>query len=164
MVDIAEFFAVEAFKDVCDEYLSAMKYDMATITELMECANKYCLTKLKTKLIQNVDQHFFDLIDPSYFLNAKKFVINYFLACERNRYREEKLFEAVYNWAEKHASDKETVSFVEPSSLKDVIKEEMTEFLPKIDFVLMSHKFLLQFVVAKCGYLFSHEDLGAMLL
>uniref|UniRef100_A0A914YVR0 BTB domain-containing protein n=1 Tax=Panagrolaimus superbus TaxID=310955 RepID=A0A914YVR0_9BILA len=165
MVDIAEYYAVEAFKDACDEYLSAMKYDINTISEIMECANKYLLIKLKTKLIQNVDQHFFELIDPNYFLNVKKFVINYFLSCERNRYREEKLFEAVYNWAEKHASIKHNSSIIElGSSLKEVIKEEMTEFLPKFDFILMSHKFLLQFVVTKCGHLFSHEDLGAILL
>uniref|UniRef100_A0AC35GTD8 BTB domain-containing protein n=1 Tax=Panagrolaimus sp. PS1159 TaxID=55785 RepID=A0AC35GTD8_9BILA len=160
MIDIAEYYMVEAFKDVCDEYLSNMEYDINNISTFMDCVNKYSLVKLRANLVEYVDNNFIDLLE-AITLNAKKFELDYFFESERTPFREENLFEAIYNLAEKRVTEKRVI---ESASVKNAIKEELSDLLPKFDFIKMSHKFLLSFVVTKCGFLFPHEDLGEILV
>uniref|UniRef100_A0AC35GQK7 BACK domain-containing protein n=1 Tax=Panagrolaimus sp. PS1159 TaxID=55785 RepID=A0AC35GQK7_9BILA len=139
-----------------------MKYDINNISSFMDCVNKYSLVLLRAKLVEYVDKNFFELLE-AIGLNAKKFAFDYFFECGRARFREEKLFETIYNWAEKHALIKQNLDIIESASMKNAIKEELSDFLPKFSFNKMSHKFLLSVVVTKCGFLFSHEDLDAIL-
>uniref|UniRef100_A0A914QV56 BTB domain-containing protein n=1 Tax=Panagrolaimus davidi TaxID=227884 RepID=A0A914QV56_9BILA len=94
MIDFAEYYMVESFKDVCDEYLSNMKYDINNISTFMDCENKYSLVKLRAKLVEYVDDNFFEMLE-AITLNAKMFELDYFFEIERTRFREENLFEAV---------------------------------------------------------------------
>uniref|UniRef100_A0A914PVS3 BTB domain-containing protein n=1 Tax=Panagrolaimus davidi TaxID=227884 RepID=A0A914PVS3_9BILA len=69
--------------------------------------------------------------------------------CRRSDDQEQKLFETMYEIAEKKVLKKQKNNSNETFNEKDAIKEELSEFLPKIRFYLMDKKFLKDSVVAK---------------
>uniref|UniRef100_A0AC35F3H2 BTB domain-containing protein n=1 Tax=Panagrolaimus sp. PS1159 TaxID=55785 RepID=A0AC35F3H2_9BILA len=52
MVDIAEFYGVVAFKDVCEEFLIQTEYTLDNVFLMVELANKYSLKKLEEAVFQ----------------------------------------------------------------------------------------------------------------
>uniref|UniRef100_A0A914P913 BTB domain-containing protein n=1 Tax=Panagrolaimus davidi TaxID=227884 RepID=A0A914P913_9BILA len=158
LTDMAEYYGVPLLKEVCDKFLSEMKYNLGNIEEMLQFAAKYSLTKMKAALSEKTLWYFFLIWRTKGFPSYKKrFVV--FLStidyCSK-----ENIFETVYKWTKhqlmKHRTDKNQ-KFNRPEAVKNKL---ITEFPHVYSFggTAMSQKFLMNFLVEK-GFHFSPNDL-----
>uniref|UniRef100_A0AC35GUM1 BTB domain-containing protein n=1 Tax=Panagrolaimus sp. PS1159 TaxID=55785 RepID=A0AC35GUM1_9BILA len=163
MVDLAEFYDVSALKILCDERLSQSptKYEDRSIFHFIEVSKRFSLIKSLSMLKGYVSQNFSTLLHSPYFLKSNKAVIDLFLTCERDSLQEELLFESVFKWAEIQVEQNYQID--EKFDFNEAIKNELIKILPNINFIQMSHEFLIQYVVKK-AFLFSGDELSVILL
>uniref|UniRef100_A0A914PEI6 BTB domain-containing protein n=1 Tax=Panagrolaimus davidi TaxID=227884 RepID=A0A914PEI6_9BILA len=161
MLDISEFYQTEHLKELCDEYLSKMEFNLSNIFKVLETSNTYSLIKVKKAISSFITPHFTTLIKSNEFLNAKKMVMKEiitFFATKPNKH--ENLFLSIYEWAENQANlKKQQFSNDETFNMNDAMKAEMQDFLPLIEFKKMGSSFLLNFVVPK-SFIFTQDELA----
>uniref|UniRef100_A0AC34GNZ7 BTB domain-containing protein n=1 Tax=Panagrolaimus sp. ES5 TaxID=591445 RepID=A0AC34GNZ7_9BILA len=119
MVDMAEFYQINVFKNACVEFLSNIQLTLQNIFPWLELANKYSLEGLKESINNYISKAL----------------------------RLEEMFEEAYKWAENRAMEKQKVD--ESLNMNEAIKKDLSDILPLINFKDMSEDFLLNFVVRK---------------
>uniref|UniRef100_A0AC35FLT6 BTB domain-containing protein n=1 Tax=Panagrolaimus sp. PS1159 TaxID=55785 RepID=A0AC35FLT6_9BILA len=181
IADISDKYAIKQLQLRCNDYLTNAEYSSKNFVELFERFNEHP-SFVRAFRIGMMKKYPYFLLSPN-FLLAKKKTVKAILALDRPFKHEEKLFIAVYQWAEaraKHiqqATDKNdncrARHFVkveydddcmvidevivtperQPSSngttLNEIIKNELTDILPKIHFNAMTKEFVTSYVVSK---------------
>jgi hypothetical protein len=148
MVDMAEFYNVDTFKEACDEYLSKMEYNLENIFQFIDLADKYSMVKLGGLLKRFIKANFSKLVNSDEFLNVENSAVEKLVTLYPVTSEED--FQAIYEWAEKKAKEKSSNAI----NLNDVIKNELSEILPFIKFEQMPLDFLNDFVSER-GFIFS---------
>uniref|UniRef100_A0A914QHI8 BTB domain-containing protein n=1 Tax=Panagrolaimus davidi TaxID=227884 RepID=A0A914QHI8_9BILA len=169
IIDMAEFYRIQALKDVCEEYLSEYLLCSETIHEMVELANKYSLAEFKKTIHQHIKSDFAFFFKSNEFQTLQKSTVKELVETYQESPRQGEIFEAVYKWAETQALEKQKMGI--GLDLNEIIKEELTEFLPLIKFEKMNHIFLIKFVVvliqnsflAKKSFLFPGDVLSDIL-
>uniref|UniRef100_A0AC34FE87 BTB domain-containing protein n=1 Tax=Panagrolaimus sp. ES5 TaxID=591445 RepID=A0AC34FE87_9BILA len=159
MVDIAEFYQINIFKNACDKFLSKIKFTLKNMFQLLELANKYSMTNLKESLNIFISKNCGDLINLKEFQSLKKSTMKDIVEASRDSLRSEELFGAVFKWAENRAMKRGKCN----DNLNEAIKEEFSEILPFINFRTMNVEFIINFVVLK-SFLFTGPELRDILL
>uniref|UniRef100_A0A914Z9M1 BTB domain-containing protein n=1 Tax=Panagrolaimus superbus TaxID=310955 RepID=A0A914Z9M1_9BILA len=162
MVDIAEFYNVKVFKNVCQNILLKTEWNLINVFPMLNLANKYFMEDLKKSLLDFISKNLplfhtsdaFDDLSHSLFYEIVKSI--------QNTVRQEELFEMVFKRSEKQALEKQKSD--KNLNLNEAIKEELSVFLPFIKFHLMNLEFIMIFVVSKSFFLFSGNELSNMLL
>uniref|UniRef100_A0A914R1U0 BTB domain-containing protein n=1 Tax=Panagrolaimus davidi TaxID=227884 RepID=A0A914R1U0_9BILA len=160
MVDLSEFYQVKVLQQKCDEYLSHKEYTNENVLTYFETLSKYSLRKFEKAISKSMK--YLNFVESESFMQVSKKVILKILKFKYRIASEEKLFEKIYEWAQKRAKNKQTESTDENIILNDGIKSELTEILPFIRFKKMKLDFLHTFVVKK-GFLFSYDELSEIL-
>uniref|UniRef100_A0A914QNE9 BTB domain-containing protein n=1 Tax=Panagrolaimus davidi TaxID=227884 RepID=A0A914QNE9_9BILA len=163
MIDIAEFYQVNSFKKYCDEYLSKITLNMENIFQLIETSHKYSTTQMKKSIQDFISLNFTKFVKFEGFLKADKSVIEEIFTIKSNAvFKNEELFQAIYEWAEYQVNIKN--EFHDKNFNKNgAIKNEMKQFLPLIEFKKMEISFLKNYVV-KRGFLFTYDELSDILI
>uniref|UniRef100_A0A914PU36 BTB domain-containing protein n=1 Tax=Panagrolaimus davidi TaxID=227884 RepID=A0A914PU36_9BILA len=141
MIDIAEFYQVNSFKKYCDEYLSKITLNMENIFQIIEASNKYSIIQMKKSIQDFISLNFTTFVKCEGFLKADKSVIEEIFTIKSNTaFKQEELFQAVYEWAEYQANIKNELNN-ENFNKNDAIKNEIKEFLPHFEFKKMEISF-----------------------
>uniref|UniRef100_A0A914QBD9 BTB domain-containing protein n=1 Tax=Panagrolaimus davidi TaxID=227884 RepID=A0A914QBD9_9BILA len=147
MIDIAEFYQVNSLKKYCDYYMSNVEYNFKNVFKAFEISNRYPnLEEMKRTLKDFVKQNFEEFVKCKRFLKADKSVIEEFASLQSKRIPKEKIFKAVYEWAEYQAVKKQEELNEENFNKNDAIKAEITPFLSNFEFKKMKLSFLNDFV------------------
>uniref|UniRef100_A0A914Q0T6 BTB domain-containing protein n=1 Tax=Panagrolaimus davidi TaxID=227884 RepID=A0A914Q0T6_9BILA len=162
MVDLSEFYHVIELKKKCDEYLSQKEYTKENILVFFETLTNYSLPMFEKAISKSMKEKRFNLIESDRFMETSKSTVEKIVRLEDRFVSEEKLFEKIYEWAEKQAKKKQSEPNEEALNINDNIKAELTEILPLIRFKKMKLDFLIDFVVEK-GFLFSYKELSEIL-
>uniref|UniRef100_A0A914QW10 BTB domain-containing protein n=1 Tax=Panagrolaimus davidi TaxID=227884 RepID=A0A914QW10_9BILA len=162
MVDLSEFYQVKELQIKCDEFLSKKEYTKENILVFFETLSNYSLPMFEKAISKSMKEKRINLIESNGFMETSKSTVEKIVKLEDRFVSEEKLFEKIYEWAEKQAKKKQSESNEETYNLNDKIKSELTEILPFIRFKKMKLDFLITFVVEK-GFLFSYKELSEIL-
>uniref|UniRef100_A0A914PXF5 BTB domain-containing protein n=1 Tax=Panagrolaimus davidi TaxID=227884 RepID=A0A914PXF5_9BILA len=160
MIDLSEFYHVKSLQHRCDEYLSQNDYTNENVLTYIEVLSNYSLPMFKKAFAKSMK--YLSFIEYESFMQLSKETVMKIVMFEDRIALEEKLFEKIYEWAEKQAKNKQSESNEETLNLNDAIKAELTEILPFIKFKNMNLGFLIDFVVDK-GFLFSYKELSEIL-
>uniref|UniRef100_A0A914PV01 BTB domain-containing protein n=1 Tax=Panagrolaimus davidi TaxID=227884 RepID=A0A914PV01_9BILA len=144
IVDMAEFYGIQALKGVCEEYLIDF-VDCNNVHQMIELANKYSLTEFRKSIDEYIKSDFAWFFKSGKFQTLQKSAVKELVETYQESPRQGEIFEAVYKWAETQALEKQKRDI--GLDLNEIIKEELTEFLPMIKFEKMNHIFLIKFVV-----------------
>uniref|UniRef100_A0A914PF53 BACK domain-containing protein n=1 Tax=Panagrolaimus davidi TaxID=227884 RepID=A0A914PF53_9BILA len=145
MIDIAEFYSVKTFKNVCVEYLSKIQISIENVFKFFELSDKYFLEESKKSIIDYISTNFEKILKSRLFQSLSKSLMKTVVASNQNTLRMEEFFEAVFKFAEIQAFKKQELN--EKLNAQETIKEELSEFLPFFKFDQMSIEFLIKFVV-----------------
>uniref|UniRef100_A0AC34FN31 BTB domain-containing protein n=1 Tax=Panagrolaimus sp. ES5 TaxID=591445 RepID=A0AC34FN31_9BILA len=160
LVDIAEFYGISVLKNVCGEYLSKMEVSLNNVYPLIDLVIKYSLHQLKSPLYTFISDNLSGFLRSENFLNLEKSIVKDIVESNQHTLRQEDLFEAIFKWAERCAAEKQRSG--ENSVISELLKKELSAFLPLIKFGFMDADFLIQFVVKKY-FIFTDEELKQML-
>uniref|UniRef100_A0AC35F844 BTB domain-containing protein n=1 Tax=Panagrolaimus sp. PS1159 TaxID=55785 RepID=A0AC35F844_9BILA len=144
MFDIAKFYGVAAFKDVCEEFLVQTELTLDNIFLMIEFAKKYSLKKLEESITKFISDNFAMCFKSAQFQALPKSTIKGLIEENQETAMQEEMFEGVFQWAEKQA--KESLEAGNGLDLNCAIKDTISEFLPLIKFKSMNSVFLIQFV------------------
>uniref|UniRef100_A0AC34FQK7 BTB domain-containing protein n=1 Tax=Panagrolaimus sp. ES5 TaxID=591445 RepID=A0AC34FQK7_9BILA len=143
MVDMAEFYGVNVFKKACEIYLKNYFLNLTNVFQLLEVANKYCLSSLKVSIIHFISKNLSIILKSQQFHGLEKSVVKFIVQSSHEVPRHEELFEEVYKWAESRATEKLKKNL----NLNESIKEDLSDILPFIKLRKMEKEFLVQFDV-----------------
>uniref|UniRef100_A0AC35FDK9 BTB domain-containing protein n=1 Tax=Panagrolaimus sp. PS1159 TaxID=55785 RepID=A0AC35FDK9_9BILA len=161
MVDIAEFFIVEEFKEFCEEFLINTEMNFNNIYQIIETAIKFSMETLKKATISYASKNISTFLEAEKFCELDKSTLKEILElCGKTEHQEE-IFKAVYQWAEKRA--KEVVDADNGLNLNETIKEQISDFLPFFEYKFMGTEFLATVVFRK-SFLFTDDELHNILL
>uniref|UniRef100_A0A914PL05 BTB domain-containing protein n=1 Tax=Panagrolaimus davidi TaxID=227884 RepID=A0A914PL05_9BILA len=160
LTDMAEFYAVPLLKKFCEKFLLDMEYDVESIEEMFEFAQKYSLKYMKHIVKKFVSSNFEKIISSESLLSYKKPFMD-ILACRIRR--KGKTFEPIYKWVEQQVIAEKDVDD-ESFNLLETVKTEFREKFPQIfsiDKAEMDYGFLKDFVVEK-GFFLSPAEFKAL--
>uniref|UniRef100_A0AC34EZG8 BTB domain-containing protein n=1 Tax=Panagrolaimus sp. ES5 TaxID=591445 RepID=A0AC34EZG8_9BILA len=160
MVDIAEFYGVTVLKKACENFLTKNVINLNNVYHMLEIAEKYSMIYLKQSIFIFISNNLLSFLESKHLLLLEKSTLKDIVECVKGTVEQEKLFEAVYKWAENQATKKQKLLKI--FDLNDAMKMELTDFLPFIKFEKMSSKFLIEYIVRK-SFLFTDEELQRML-
>uniref|UniRef100_A0A914Q7T7 BTB domain-containing protein n=1 Tax=Panagrolaimus davidi TaxID=227884 RepID=A0A914Q7T7_9BILA len=160
MVDIAEFYGVQAFKKFCEELLVQTEYTVDNVFLMVELAKTYSLKKLEETVTKFISDNFAMFFKSPQFQALPKSTVKFLIEVNQETPMQEEMFEGVFQWAEKQA--KESLEAGNGLDLNGAIKDAISEFLPLINFKSMNSVFLIKFVVKK-SFLFSGDELSDIL-
>uniref|UniRef100_A0AC34G1I7 BTB domain-containing protein n=1 Tax=Panagrolaimus sp. ES5 TaxID=591445 RepID=A0AC34G1I7_9BILA len=161
MVDMAEFYNITVFKEICEEFLTQMKLNLFNVYPMIDLVYKYSLLKLKNYIFDFIGKNLLTFIKSEQFKNLEKAVMKDIVLSNQGLSKQEEMFEAVFKWAENRAKQNNTTH--ESITLNEAIKEEFSEFLLLFNFQKMSDVFFIKFVVKRSSLFFSDEELSEML-
>uniref|UniRef100_A0A914PCQ9 BTB domain-containing protein n=1 Tax=Panagrolaimus davidi TaxID=227884 RepID=A0A914PCQ9_9BILA len=160
MLDMAEFYQIEDLKKLCDKYLSKMELNISSIIRLFEISNKYSLIKMKKPIQNFIFQNFKTIVKSDEFLNSEKSVVKEIIGLGQTfAIKYEEMFQAAYEWVEKHVLEKQNGLNDGTFNMNDAIKVEIQEFLPYIKFNQMETSFFTKYVVER-GFIFTSNELS----
>uniref|UniRef100_A0A914Q187 BTB domain-containing protein n=1 Tax=Panagrolaimus davidi TaxID=227884 RepID=A0A914Q187_9BILA len=160
MVDIAEFYCVPSFKTICEEFLTKTELALGNICQMIEISNKYSLSEINQLVIDFASKNISTFLKNEQFYGLEKCTLKKILElCDKTEHQEV-VFEAVYKWAEKQA--KENLEADNGLNLNETIKEQISDFLPFLNFQNMRIDFLT-FFVAKQTNIFTVSELRDIL-
>uniref|UniRef100_A0AC34FKA3 BTB domain-containing protein n=1 Tax=Panagrolaimus sp. ES5 TaxID=591445 RepID=A0AC34FKA3_9BILA len=160
MVDMAEFYNIVVFKEICEEYLTKMKLDLVNVYPLIDLVYKYSLLKLKKYVHGFFGTNMRTISESNLFQNLEKAVLKDIVLSNQGLSRQEEMFEAVFKWAEIRVKENNTNQ--ESITLNEAIKQEFSQFVPLFDFQKMSDVFFIKFVVKRASLFFSGDVLCEM--
>uniref|UniRef100_A0AC34FTY5 BTB domain-containing protein n=1 Tax=Panagrolaimus sp. ES5 TaxID=591445 RepID=A0AC34FTY5_9BILA len=144
MVDIAEFYNVSAFKTACQDFLLKTARNLGDVYPLLELTYKYSMESLKKHLLDFISRNLLTFIKLNEFQALPRSIIFDVVQSNQDTVIQEELFEAIYEWAENQAIEKQNHDA--NLNLNDAIKKQLTEVLPLIKFQKMKNEFLIKFV------------------
>uniref|UniRef100_A0AC35GWR0 BTB domain-containing protein n=1 Tax=Panagrolaimus sp. PS1159 TaxID=55785 RepID=A0AC35GWR0_9BILA len=155
MVDIAEFYQIQIFKEYCDEYLAHVVFTVESAIKFLELSERYSLIQLKTAAQSFITNNFSSLGNCGTFLKVGKSVVEQIVIHNKDIVKPEVLFEVVFKWAESQVIQSEEIDALQNRA--EAIKTKISDFLGHINFSKMKMSFLLQAVVP-LGFIFSSYD------
>uniref|UniRef100_A0A914PVG1 BTB domain-containing protein n=1 Tax=Panagrolaimus davidi TaxID=227884 RepID=A0A914PVG1_9BILA len=161
MTDIAEFYGVQVFKTICEEFLTKMELNLENIYQMIGISNKYSLAKLNPLVIDFASKNISTFFKNKQFYELEKCILKKILELSDKTKHQEDVFEAVYQWGEKQA--KEAVETDNGLDLNETIKKQISDVLPFIEYGFMGTKFLATVVYRK-AFLFTDDELHNILL
>uniref|UniRef100_A0A914PNE9 BTB domain-containing protein n=1 Tax=Panagrolaimus davidi TaxID=227884 RepID=A0A914PNE9_9BILA len=160
LVDMAEFYDVPFLKEFCEKFLSFIIYNVETIEEMVEFAEKYSLDRMKGALEVFIRCNLDQIVSNERFSSSGKPVVEFMSSI--NLYiqkQKESVFEAVYKWTEYQVlkqKNAEDGNF----NLLEAVRDEVSVAFPHIydmDKSAMNYGFLMDFMVKKGFYLSPNE-------
>uniref|UniRef100_A0AC34GX28 BTB domain-containing protein n=1 Tax=Panagrolaimus sp. ES5 TaxID=591445 RepID=A0AC34GX28_9BILA len=145
MVDIAEFYGIDELKNACEEYLTKMEININNFYQMIETANKYSMIQFKKSIFNFISINLTDFLQSEQFLGVEKSIMKEIIESVKDTMRQEELFEAIYNWSEYQAI--QTQKLDKNAVLNELIKKELSPFLPLMKFEMMDADFLIKYVV-----------------
>uniref|UniRef100_A0AC34FA17 BTB domain-containing protein n=1 Tax=Panagrolaimus sp. ES5 TaxID=591445 RepID=A0AC34FA17_9BILA len=157
MVDMAEFYGVTVFKNVCDEYLTKLEINVNNVYQMIEIANKYSMIQFKKSIYNFISDSLFGFFQSEQFLNLETSVLKDIIKSNHGTIRQDELFEAVFEvifkWLEYQMNDKQ--------KLIDSMK--LTDYLTFIKPEKIDSNLLIKFI-ERNPFLFTDEELQKLLL
>uniref|UniRef100_A0A914Q3M9 BTB domain-containing protein n=1 Tax=Panagrolaimus davidi TaxID=227884 RepID=A0A914Q3M9_9BILA len=147
IIDAAEFYCVQRFKTICEEFLTKSELNLENIYQMIQISNKYLLAKFNKLVIKFASKNISTFLKNEQFYGLKKCTLKKILELSDKTKDQEVVFEAVYKWAEIQA--KENFETDSGMDLNDAIKKQISDLLPFINFQNMGIDFLTFFVVKK---------------
>uniref|UniRef100_A0AC35FM88 BACK domain-containing protein n=1 Tax=Panagrolaimus sp. PS1159 TaxID=55785 RepID=A0AC35FM88_9BILA len=155
---MAEFYTVPFLKELCENFLLGIEYNVESIEEMFEFSQKYSMKNMEDLIKKFVSSNFEKIISSESLLSYKKPFMDVLASVIHYPWKE-KTFEAIYKWVEHHVitqNDTEDESF----SLLEAVKTELREKFPQIysiDKTGFNYEFLLNFIVVK-GFCMSQTE------
>uniref|UniRef100_A0A914R0D7 BTB domain-containing protein n=1 Tax=Panagrolaimus davidi TaxID=227884 RepID=A0A914R0D7_9BILA len=162
MIDLSEFYQVKSLQHKCDQFLSKKEYTANNVLVILKALSNYSLPLFEKSLCKAVKENGINLVESDGFMETSKEIVMKIVKFKDKIVSEEKLFEKIYEWAENQAQKKQEESNEEIFNMNDLIKSQLNEILPYIQFKKMNLNFLNRFVVKK-GFLFSYDELSEIL-
>uniref|UniRef100_A0AC34FV95 BTB domain-containing protein n=1 Tax=Panagrolaimus sp. ES5 TaxID=591445 RepID=A0AC34FV95_9BILA len=159
MIDIADFYNVTVFKKNCIEFL-VKSMDTENVYEILDLIYKHSMDNLKKSLHEFISNNLLSFLKSDYFQDLQKSTMKEIVETNRHSLRQEEIFEAVFKWAEKEALEKQEID--KSLNLIEVIKEELADIIPLINFNFMDAEFIVKYVVRK-SFLFPDQQLCSIL-
>lgn len=94
MIDIAEFYNVQCFKEYCEKHILKMDINMGNINQMFHTAKTYSLLKFKNKVRHFMTTNFRNISISDDFLKFGKSTVEELIVVNKYKIKPEELFQA----------------------------------------------------------------------